>query len=209
MSCVIVAGSWTIPAAELSAGSVEDKIAALVATSGNGDGSSGTQTALDAAVVIPRLYQQRDYRPAWFGTRAVDELFQALNNGIAQGFQPSDFHLPQLMDLHDAFDSKALVIIAVHNASVASIEEMEAKLQKARQTYWKGRDLPFLVALDGSDPAIEGAERPSEGATTAAYGIRSYPTTILIDREGNVVGEMNLFRGKEILQQILDAEPKR
>jgi murein L,D-transpeptidase YcbB/YkuD len=105
MSCVIIAGLWTIPAAELSAGGVEEKIAALVATSGNSDGLSGTQTALDAAMVIPRLYQQRDYRPAWFGTHAVDELFQALNNGIAQGFQPSDFHLPQLIDLHDAAKS--------------------------------------------------------------------------------------------------------
>lgn len=32
--------------------------------------------------------------------------------------------------------------------------------------------------------------------------------TITIDRQGNIVGEMNLFRGREILQQILDAEPK-
>jgi len=116
--------------------------------------------------------------------------------------------MPKLMDLYDAFDSKDLVIIAVHNDSVASIEEMEAKLQKARQTYWEGRDLPFLVALDGSDPAVEGTERPREDTTTAAYGIRSYPTTILIDRQGNVVGEMNLFRGKEILRQMLDAEPE-
>lgn len=117
--------------------------------------------------------------------------------------------MPKLMELHDTFDEKDLAIIAVHNDSVDSIEQMDANLEKARENYWGGRDLPFLVALDGGGRTlVEGTDRHAEGATTALYGIQSYPTTILIDRQGRVLGEMNLYRGKEILQQSFGLQPK-
>ncbi len=117
--------------------------------------------------------------------------------------------MPLLMELHDTFDEEGLAIIAVHNDSVDSIAQMDANLEKAREDYWGGRDLPFLVALDGGGRTpVPGTDRHAEGATTAAYGIQSYPTTILIDRQGRILGEMNLFRGKEILQQSFGLRPK-
>ena len=115
--------------------------------------------------------------------------------------------MPKLMELHDTFAAEDLVIIAVHTDSVASIEEMDARLRKARETYWQGRDLPFLVALDGTDPNTGDGERSGPGATTIAYGVQSYPTTVLIDRQGEVVGEMNLFRAREILQEMFGLQP--
>jgi hypothetical protein len=58
-----------------------------------------------------------------------------------------------------------------------------------------GKDLQFLIALDGGgETQIQGRAAVARGATTAAYGITSFPTQILIDREGNVVGR---FRKKD------------
>jgi hypothetical protein len=46
-----------------------------------------------------------------------------------------------------------------------------------RELYWRGRDLPFPILLDAT------------GKTIKAYGVRAFPTTILIDPEGRLVGE--------------------
>jgi AhpC/TSA family len=43
--------------------------------------------------------------------------------------------------------------------------------------YWRDRDLPFPVLLD------------STGQTIKDYGVRAFPTTILIDPQGKLVGE--------------------
>jgi thiol-disulfide isomerase/thioredoxin len=88
--------------------------------------------------------------------------------------------MPALMALQDKFADQGLVVIAVHDGSVKSIAEMDERIARARQRQWFGRDLPFLVALDG------------DGATTAAYGITTFPTSLLIDREGNVVRRLDV-----------------
>lgn len=96
--------------------------------------------------------------------------------------------MPRLMELHDAFSDKGLVIIAVHNDTADSIEEMDSKLANIRKKYWDGQDLPFLVALDGGGTTkIKGTNETAKGATTATYGVTSFATTVLIDREGRVV----------------------
>jgi thiol-disulfide isomerase/thioredoxin len=98
--------------------------------------------------------------------------------------------MPELMKLHDDFHDRGLVVIAVHDDSVTSIEEMDKNLQETKKDVWKGRDLPFLVALDGGgELPIAGTERSVKGATHAAYGIQSWPTTVLINPQGMVVGK--------------------
>ena len=93
------------------------------------------------------------------------------------------------MKLYDEFHDKGLVIVAVHDDSVGSIAEMDQKLQSIRARYWKGRDLPFVVALDGGgETRIVHSAGTTRGATTAAYGIRSFPTTLLIGRDGTLIG---------------------
>ena len=54
----------------------------------------------------------------------------------------------------------------------------------------RGRDLPFRVALDGGGKCrIRHSAQCDDGATTAEYGITRYPTTLLVDRAGTLVGE--------------------
>jgi thiol-disulfide isomerase/thioredoxin len=116
--------------------------------------------------------------------------------------------MPALMELYDKYHDKGLVVIGVHDDSVASIDEMDKNLQITRKELWKGRDLPFPIALDGGgELPISGTERSTKGATHAAYGIQHWPTTILIDPQGNVVGEKSANDPK--LKELLEKELNR
>jgi thiol-disulfide isomerase/thioredoxin len=115
--------------------------------------------------------------------------------------------MPALMKLYDDSKDKGLVIIAVHDDSVDSIDEMERKLRDIRQKLWAGRDLPFLVALDGGGPTrVQYTGRSTPGATTAAYGVNIFPTTVAIGRDGRVVGDVSVQspEGLQEIEKLLD-----
>ncbi|MHC4519883.1 MAG: TlpA disulfide reductase family protein [Planctomycetota bacterium] len=90
--------------------------------------------------------------------------------------------MPQLIELHDLYYDKGLSVIAVHDNSLAAVQELETKLIEARSLYWARRDLPFAVGIDSG---------PGRGATHEDYGIDQWPTTIVIDREGKVAGKLS------------------
>ncbi len=119
--------------------------------------------------------------------------------------------MPDLMNLYDKFKDKGLVIIAVHNDTADSIADMDQKLEKVRNepwTGWNGRNLPFLIALDGGGPTrIQYTSSIVDGATTAAYGITGYPTAMLIGRDGRVLDEFNARDPKapENMEKLLSA----
>ena len=124
--------------------------------------------------------------------------------------------MPDLMKIHDKYKDKGLVIIAVHNDRVESIQEMDQKLNEARSKLWHGRDLPFLVALDGGGQVrFAGTGSFASGATTAAYLVDSFPTTLLIGRDGMIFKEVQLYRDgaeKELekeLDKMLNATESR
>ena len=96
--------------------------------------------------------------------------------------------MPNLMQLHDKFSKHGLIIIAIHDDSLGSIEELQQKLKVLSEERWSGWQIPFAIALDGGgEKKIEGTDRSARGATSAAYGIQAWPTSILIDRDGNIV----------------------
>lgn len=96
--------------------------------------------------------------------------------------------IPHLMAIYDAFSDRGLTVIGIHDDSVESIDEMDKKLAKAREKIWMGHDLNFPIALDGGgETKIHGTDRTVRGATTAAYGVTLFPTTVLIGRDGKVI----------------------
>ncbi|MHC4637584.1 MAG: TlpA family protein disulfide reductase [Planctomycetota bacterium] len=98
--------------------------------------------------------------------------------------------MPKLMDLHERYSDNGLVVIGIHADLVESIEEMEQKLAKYKEKSWKGRDMLFPVALDGGGKTlIKGTNKTTIGATTAAYGVLNFPTKILINKDGKLLGE--------------------
>jgi hypothetical protein len=83
------------------------------------------------------------------------------------------------MDLYDAHRDHRdkFEVIAFHDDKAKTFEELDKELARLSKSLWRGRSLPFPILLD------------STGETLKAYGVRSFPTTILIDPDGKLVGE--------------------
>jgi thiol-disulfide isomerase/thioredoxin len=108
--------------------------------------------------------------------------------------------MPHLVALHDAYHDRGLVVIGIHDNSVADLDEMNEKLEPIVKGRWSGRRIPFALALDGGEKS-----RGNHGTTTSAYGIRAFPTALLIDREGKLVSEIHASDPKSIarLRELL------
>ena len=85
--------------------------------------------------------------------------------------------MPRLAKLYEthADQRDRFEILAIHDTAAKTFEELDGKLEAVKTTVWKGKDLPFPVLLD------------STGQTLKRYGISSFPTSVLIDPDGNLV----------------------
>ncbi len=114
--------------------------------------------------------------------------------------------MPRLVKLYEEFNDRGLEVIAVHDSSVKSLDELEEKIAPVRKRLWEDRDLPFPIALDGeTEETLPDSKVQMRGKMTATYGITSWPTAVLIDRQGIVVGEFN-YRAPDArskLQEVL------
>lgn len=115
--------------------------------------------------------------------------------------------MPELIALYDEYKDKGLEVIAVHcdgdgEVPVDTVEKLDEKLRDVIAQRWSGRDLPFPVALTtGLVPFFEGDEPKALGPISADYGISSYPSLVLIDPQGNVVGPVTM---KELASYLGD-----
>jgi thiol-disulfide isomerase/thioredoxin len=121
--------------------------------------------------------------------------------------------IPHLMAIYDAFSDRGLMVIGIHDDSLESIDELDEKLATAREKIWMGRDLNFPIALDGGGRTrIAGSGKTVPGVTTAAYRITSFPTTVLIGRDGKVIGEFHAPSLDDMiaeLEELLGVEAKK
>ena len=121
--------------------------------------------------------------------------------------------IPHLMAIYDAFSDRGLMVIGIHDDSLESIDELDEKLATVREKIWIGRDLNFPIALDGGGPtSVAGTNETAPGATTAAYGVKSFPTTLLIGADGKVIGRFHapsLDDKISKLEKLLGVEAKK
>lgn len=113
--------------------------------------------------------------------------------------------MPVLIELHERFADKGLAIVGVHmdiDGEVDTPAKLDAKLVAAKREHWKGKDVPFPNALV-SGTRVGTGDDAGPGGTVAKYGVRGYPTTILIDREGRVVGQ---FHARDIKAAAAEIE---
>jgi hypothetical protein len=97
--------------------------------------------------------------------------------------------LPTLIDFYEQHqDDDRFEILAFHDASAKTLEELDENCRTPKEKYWGGRDLPFPVLLDDS------------GVTIEQFGINAFPTMILVDPEGRLVGQTH---GVEELKEKL------
>lgn len=118
---------------------------------------------------------------------------------------PCVYRMPETFKLYDQYGKQGLAVIAVHvdvtAANIDSVEKLDEKLTDTRKKLWKGRDLPFPVAIARHVDKI--------GASAASdYGIQMFPTMLLIDRRGNVVDIMHPGPlGEALLHKTLHEKP--
>ena len=103
---------------------------------------------------------------------------------------PCVHSMPYLMALHDKYHQQGLEIIAIHDNSVTSMRQLGQRCRRARKEIWKGRELPFRVAIDGEGKKrIPGFPKRflGRGQMVPTYGINAFPTSLLIDKRGILV----------------------
>jgi thiol-disulfide isomerase/thioredoxin len=115
--------------------------------------------------------------------------------------------IPELIKLHEKYHDKGLVIVGIHDDSMNSVKDLKKEIEKLSKERWDGRKIPYAIALDGGGRCkIEGTQLTTSGATTAAYGINSFPTMVLIDKQGNVVNDFYPDANNPLLEKLLAAE---
>ncbi len=86
-------------------------------------------------------------------------------------------HKPDLVKLRDKYKAQGLVVLAVHDASLSTMEEVKAKMEPVLQDVFDGNPPKLPLALDGA----------GEQSVFDAYGIYAVPAVILIDQQGRIV----------------------
>jgi thiol-disulfide isomerase/thioredoxin len=84
-------------------------------------------------------------------------------------------HKPDLVKLRDKYNG--LVVLAVHDSSLKTLDEMNAKMEPVLRRVFEGAPPKLPMALDG----------PGDQSVFQAYGIFAVPAVILIDQQGRVV----------------------
>lgn len=102
---------------------------------------------------------------------------------------PCKAEMPDIQKIYESYDTEgedALVVLGVAAPSMGqegTEEEIKAFLDENGYTY------PVLM--------------DTEGELFEAYGIYSYPTTFMIDREGNIFGYVNGMLTKDMMENII------
>jgi thiol-disulfide isomerase/thioredoxin len=111
--------------------------------------------------------------------------------------------MPVLIGLHERFKDHGLAIIGVHcdmDGEVDTPAKLDEKIAPLKKKIWGGKDLPFPVALTTMD--YIDSPKPTRASAAAQYGILGYPTTVLIDREGKVLGKFLARDEKDAVAEI-------
>jgi thiol-disulfide isomerase/thioredoxin len=145
---------------------------------------------------------------SWIGTEVKQDAWK--NSIVAIHFTaPSGAiaskQLEEFAKLEKGFAAQGVVFIAVCDAN-ADMKKMQEIATAAKATMSIAHD--GLAPVSAETPPLDAAKAPKpQGATASAYGVRFFPTTILIDRAGIVrAAGVKLDKAKALIEQML-AEP--
>jgi len=113
--------------------------------------------------------------------------------------------MPVLIGLHERFADKGLAVVGVHldvDGEVDTTAKLDERLTGIRRDLWKGKDLPFPVALVRGKDVTSPSGDIYRARAAELYGVLGYPTTIVIDREGRVVGALEVGELNEAALEV-------
>ncbi|HAW26895.1 MAG TPA: hypothetical protein DCY03_02075 [Planctomycetaceae bacterium] len=123
--------------------------------------------------------------------------------------------IPELFKLREEYSQDELAIVGIHTPygeddEVDSVKELDARLKKVQKEVWKGKQLDFPVALTRFQklPYTPEGEPIANAKMNVEYGINSFPSTIVIDQEGNIFGNLKLWKqsDRDKLKQLINAK---
>ena len=121
---------------------------------------------------VDKSVQLADYKGKW----VVLDFWGVWCHPCVSGSLPEAIAFQKLHARH----ADRFAILAFHGRGATTLAEVDGKLPPIRERYWGGQNLPFPILLDGT------------GQTAERYGVARWPTTLLIDPAGNLVGEATL-----------------
>jgi thiol-disulfide isomerase/thioredoxin len=132
--------------------------------------------------------------------KAAPTLLSTDARGVRKGAQISDYQgkwvvlefwgywcgpcvgraLPQLMEIYDDHEDERdkYVVLTVHSPDTKDFFMLDEKAKSVVRDTWAGRKLPFPILLDG------------DGKIQETFDVNHWPTTLLFDPEGKLVGEV-------------------
>ncbi len=91
--------------------------------------------------------------------------------------------MPELMEIADRFRGRPVEWLSVHTPDLKTFEDLDRQMKSCQKKSWNNRELPFMTVIDR--PVI-GAEY--SGQTSRRFGVVEWPTLIVVDQQGRVVG---------------------
>ncbi|HWB07863.1 MAG TPA: TIGR03067 domain-containing protein [Pirellulales bacterium] len=106
--------------------------------------------------------------------------------------------MPLLMDVADQFRGKPVEWLSVHTPNLKTFDELDREITTCQEKSWNKRTLPFTTVLDRS--ATDGEY---SGQTSRRYGVAEWPTLIVVDQQGQVVGPISKKKLADTISRLL------
>jgi len=107
--------------------------------------------------------------------------------------------MPNLFTICDKYGDQDLAIVDIRLMGINSQVKLDEKIAEVTSPFWDDRDLPIPIALGlwNRLPLLKNAEEKEVKAVVPSairkdYGVIDFPSGVLIDRQGRVVGKFDL-----------------
>lgn len=107
--------------------------------------------------------------------------------------------MPMLMDIREQFHDQPVEWLTIHTANVKDFDELDQTLTTCQERNWNDRVLPFTTLIDLPAP-----DETYSGKTSQRYGIAEWPTLVVVDQQGKIVGAVEKEKLAETIRRLVE-----
>ncbi|HEV8000466.1 MAG TPA: M56 family metallopeptidase, partial [Planctomycetaceae bacterium] len=111
--------------------------------------------------------------------------------------------LPGLMDVAERFKDRPVEWIAIHTPLPKGFTALDSTVADFSRRFWKKRDLTLKTVID---QPLAGDDQ--SGKTQTRYGIAEWPTILVIDQAGRIVGPVKKDELADTINALLKRQTK-